>query len=51
MPALDVVNHQNERVGEVHLDDAIFDGRVREHLVHEVVVMQLWSALFMYTTM
>ena len=41
MPVLDVVNHQNERVGEVALDEEIFDGRVREHLIHEVVVMQL----------
>ncbi len=41
MPVLDVVNDKNERVGEVTLDDEIFDGRVREHLIHEVVVMQL----------
>jgi large subunit ribosomal protein L4 len=38
---LDVVNQKNERVGEIALDDEIFDGRVREHLIHEVVVMQL----------
>jgi large subunit ribosomal protein L4 len=41
LPVLEVVNQQNELVGEVALDDAIFDGRVREHLIHEVVVMQL----------
>jgi len=41
VPVLAVMNHQNERVGEIHLDDGIFDGRVREHLIHEVVVMQL----------
>jgi large subunit ribosomal protein L4 len=43
MPVLDVVNEKNERVGEVSLDDEIFDGQVREHLIHEVVVMQLAS--------
>lgn len=41
MPVLEVVNQRNERVGEIALDDEIFDGRVREHLIHEVVVMQL----------
>ncbi len=41
MPVLEVVNQKNEPVGEVTLDDAIFDGQVREHLIHEVVVMQL----------
>ncbi|MDP6482972.1 MAG: 50S ribosomal protein L4 [Nitrospinota bacterium] len=41
MPVLEVMNHKNERVGEIRLDDGIFDGRVREHLIHEVVVMQL----------
>ncbi|MFQ5912981.1 MAG: 50S ribosomal protein L4 [Nitrospinota bacterium] len=41
MPVLEVVNQENERVGEVTLDEGIFDGRVREQLIHEVVVMQL----------
>lgn len=41
MPVLEVVNQQNELVSEVAMDDAIFDGRIREHLIHEVVVMQL----------
>ncbi|MBI2880984.1 MAG: 50S ribosomal protein L4 [Candidatus Tectomicrobia bacterium] len=43
MPVLEMVNDRNESVGQVALDDAIFDGRVREHLIHEVVVSQLAS--------
>lgn len=41
MPVLDVVNIQNQKVGEVALEEAVFDAPVKPHLLHEVVVMQL----------
>jgi len=37
---LDVVNAQNERVGSVVLDDAVFGGRAKADLVWESVVRQ-----------
>jgi large subunit ribosomal protein L4 len=35
---LDVVNTQNEKVGTLELSDALFGGRIKEHLVWESVV-------------
>ena len=40
MPTADVVNMMRQAVGSVELDDRLFGTRVREHLLHEVVVMQ-----------
>lgn len=40
-PVLDILNIQNEKVGEISLEEAVFDAPVRPHLLHEVVVMQL----------
>lgn len=40
-PVLDIVNTQNEKVGEIHLAEALFEAPVKPHLLHEVVVMQL----------
>ncbi|RME04069.1 MAG: 50S ribosomal protein L4 [Deltaproteobacteria bacterium] len=36
----DVVNIENEKVGEIQLDEGIFDCEVKPHLIHEVVRMQ-----------
>jgi len=37
---LDVVNVKNEKVGEISLPEEIFGVPVKEHLLHQVVVMQ-----------
>ncbi|MBI5167393.1 MAG: 50S ribosomal protein L4 [candidate division NC10 bacterium] len=37
---LDVVNVKNEKVGEISLPEDIFGAPVKEHLLHQVVVMQ-----------
>lgn len=39
-PVLDILNTQNEKVGEISLEEAVFDAPVKPHLLHEVVVMQ-----------
>jgi large subunit ribosomal protein L4 len=41
MPKLKVKNIRNEEVGDLELSDAIFGAEVKEHLLHEVVRMQL----------
>jgi large subunit ribosomal protein L4 len=41
MPRLKVKNLKNEDVGEIDLNDAIFGAEVKEHLLHEIVRMQL----------
>jgi large subunit ribosomal protein L4 len=41
MPTVDVFNMQNQVVSQVELDDRVFDVQVAEHLVHQVVRMQL----------
>jgi large subunit ribosomal protein L4 len=41
MPLVNVVNVQNQKVGQVALDDAVYGVEVREHLYYEVVKMQL----------
>ena len=41
MPKVTVCNSQNEQVGEIELDDEIFNVPIKSHLVHEVVKMQL----------
>lgn len=41
MPKLNVKNLKNEQVGEIDLSDSIFGAEVKEHLLHEVVRMQL----------
>ncbi|MDR2386124.1 MAG: 50S ribosomal protein L4 [Deltaproteobacteria bacterium] len=43
MPLVDVVNLENEKVGQVELSGDIFEVEIRPHLVHEVVVAQLNS--------
>lgn len=41
MPMVDVINMQNQVVSQVELDERVFDAPVLEHLVHQVVRMQL----------
>lgn len=42
MPVVvDVINVNNQKVGELALSDALFGGDVKAHLMHEVVVAQL----------
>ena len=41
MPVLSVVDQENQSVGEIALKENLFDGEVKEYLIHEVVVMQL----------
>ncbi|MDR0355000.1 MAG: 50S ribosomal protein L4 [Deltaproteobacteria bacterium] len=43
MPLVDVINLNNEKVGEIELPDHIYDVEIRPHLVHEVVTAQLHS--------
>ena len=38
---VDVVDTQNQKVGDIDLDDSVFGAVVREHLHYEVVRMQL----------
>jgi large subunit ribosomal protein L4 len=37
MPTIDVVNLQNEKVGEIELSEAVFGAEVNEHLLYEAV--------------
>lgn len=37
---VDVVNMQNEKVGEISLPEDVFGAPIKAHLLHEVVVMQ-----------
>ncbi len=37
---LDIVNSQNEKVGALELNDAVFGGRVKTHLIWQSVVQQ-----------
>lgn len=41
MPHLDVYDIERKKVGEIDLSDEIFGAEVKEHLIHEVVKMQL----------
>jgi len=41
MPKVTVCNSQNEQVGEIELNDEVFNVPIKSHLVHEVVKMQL----------
>lgn len=41
MPVVDVINTNNEKVGQVELSDVLFGGEIKPHLMHEVVVAQL----------
>jgi len=41
MPKLKVKNLRNEEVGEIDLSDGVFGAEVKEHLLHEIVRMQL----------
>lgn len=43
MPIVDVINMENQVVSQVELDEKIFGAPVMEHLVHQVVRMQLAS--------
>ena len=40
MSTVNIVNINNERVGEIVLNDEIFNREVKEHVLHEVVRMQ-----------
>ena len=40
MSTVNVVNTQNENVGEVELNDAVFNLEVKEYILHDVVRMQ-----------
>ena len=41
MATVAVCNSKNEQIGEIELNDEIFDVQVKSHLLHEVAVMQL----------
>jgi large subunit ribosomal protein L4 len=41
MPAVDIINITNNKVGETQLPDEIFGVEVKPHLIHEVIKMQL----------
>lgn len=41
MSKADVINIQGEKVGEVELNDAVWNTDVKPYLIHDVVVMQL----------
>ena len=41
MPHLDVYDIEKKKVGEIDLSDLMFGSEVNEHLIHEVVKMQL----------
>ena len=40
MSTINIVNTKNENVGEMELNDAVFNREVKEHILHEVVRMQ-----------
>ena len=41
MPAIDIVDSKNKKVGTVEAPDSVFESRVREELVQRYVTMQL----------
>lgn len=41
MPKVTICNSKNEEVGEIELDDEVFDVPIKSHLLHEMVSMQL----------
>ncbi len=41
MPKLKIKNLKNNEVGELELSEAVFGAEVKEHLLHEIVRMQL----------
>jgi len=41
MSTVCVLNVKNEKVGEISLNEKVFDLVVKEHLLHDVVKMQL----------
>lgn len=40
MSIVNIVNTKNESVGEIELNDAVFNREVKEHILHEVVRLQ-----------
>jgi large subunit ribosomal protein L4 len=40
MSTVNIVNTKNESVGEIELNEAVFNREVKEHILHEVVRMQ-----------
>ena len=40
MSTVNIVNTKNESVGQIELNDAVFNREVKEHILHEVVRMQ-----------
>jgi len=43
MPVISVYDIEKNKISEVELDEAVFSAPVKEHLIHEVVRMQLAS--------
>jgi len=43
MAVTDILNIEGAKVGEVEIKDEIFNCEVKEHLIHDVVKMQLAS--------
>ncbi len=41
MAELEIVDQEGKAVGKAELSQALFDGQVKEHLIHEVVLAQL----------
>lgn len=41
MPTVDIVDTQNQVVSQVDLNEQVFEGPIKAHLVHQVVRMQL----------
>ena len=41
MAATDVYNTDNQKVGEIELNDSLFGVKVKSHILHDVVRMQL----------
>ena len=41
MAVTDILNIEGAKVGEIELKDEIFNCEVKEHLIHDVVKMQL----------
>lgn len=41
MAVIDILNIEGSKVGEVELDEGIFNCEVKQHLIHDVVKMQL----------
>ncbi len=43
MASIDVLNLENKKVGEMDLNEEVFNGEVKPHLIHSIVRMQLMN--------